>query len=240
MRILAIETSEKTLSVGVVEDTAILGEYTTHINRTHGERLAPAIDTLMEGLELAYSDLDRIAVSKGPGSYTGLRIGVTTAKTLAWSLDIELVGISSLQVLAANTKEKGKVIVPISDARRENVYTGQYAYDKNDKLQTLVEDRHIAIEEWVTELEKVEEPIVFVGEDALAFDSYFQKVLEDYSYAHSLDNIPRAVELAYMAQGESPEDVHTFTPEYLKLAEAEENWRKENPDHGDDDFVETI
>ncbi len=240
MRILAIETSRKTLSVGVVEDETLLGEYTTHINLTHGERLAPAIDILMEGLDLEYTDLDRIAVSRGPGSYTGLRIGVTTAKTLAWTLDIELVGISSLQVAAANVKSRDKIIVPIFDARRRNVYTGQYAYDKDGKLQALVEDRHIAIEEWIKDLEKVEAPIIFVGEDALSFDASFKEHLEGYSYAHALDNIPHAVELAYLAKDEEPEEVHTFAPEYLKLAEAEENWRKENPDQGDDDFVETI
>lgn len=240
MRILAIETSRKTLSVGVVEDETILGEYTTNIDLTHGERLAPAINTLMEGLDLEYSDLDRIAVSRGPGSYTGLRIGVTTAKTLAWTLDIELVGVSSLQVAAAKVKDLDKVIVPIFDARRNNVYTGQYVYDKEGKLQAVADDRHIAIEEWVKNLEKVESPIIFTGEDAPAFDAYFEEHLENYSYAHSLDTIPRAVELAYLAKDREPEEVHTFAPEYLKLAEAEENWRKENPDHGDDDFVETI
>src|SRR5699024_7924631 len=94
MRVLAIDTSNQTMSVAVKEGEFVVGELTTHIKRNHSERLMPAIENLMNEVGWTPSSLDRIAVAQGPGSYTGLRIGVTVAKTLAWTLQKELVGVS--------------------------------------------------------------------------------------------------------------------------------------------------
>ncbi|NSS17968.1 tRNA (adenosine(37)-N6)-threonylcarbamoyltransferase complex dimerization subunit type 1 TsaB, partial [Enterococcus faecalis] len=102
VRILAIDTSNQTLSIAVCENQKILGSYTATVKRNHSLTLMPAIDYLMSQLNLAPTAIDRFVVAEGPGSYTGLRLGVTTAKTLAYTLKKELVGISSLQTLAAN------------------------------------------------------------------------------------------------------------------------------------------
>ncbi|MBT1022459.1 tRNA (adenosine(37)-N6)-threonylcarbamoyltransferase complex dimerization subunit type 1 TsaB, partial [Enterococcus faecium] len=99
---LGIDTANQTLAIGVVEDEQILGQIQTNIKRNHSVTLMPAIDQLFADLQISPKDIDRIAVSDGPGSYTGLRIGVTTAKTIAYTLDKELVGVSSLKTIAAN------------------------------------------------------------------------------------------------------------------------------------------
>src|SRR5699024_12406680 len=133
MKILAFDTSNQPLSVAVVEDENILTEQMINVKRNHSVQLMPAIDEALKQVKLTLDDLDRIAVAKGPGSYTGLRIAATVAKSLAWTKDIELVGVSSLKVLVGNRFDEntGEMIIPIFDARRQNIYTGLYTR-KND------------------------------------------------------------------------------------------------------------
>src|SRR3954452_12881689 len=140
MTILAIDTSNYVLGVALLEDNQVLGEYMTNLKKNHSVRIMPAIQTLMKDCERVPADLTKIVVAKGPGSYTGVRIGVTIAKTLAWTLNIPLVGISSLEILAAGTgRYFDGYVSPIFDARRRLVYTGLYQY-QNDELQTIEED----------------------------------------------------------------------------------------------------
>ena len=117
MRVLALDTSNQTMSIAVTEASQLIGEYTTHLKRNHSERLMPAIHQLMEDVEWAPETLDRLVVAAGPGSYTGLRIGVTIAKTLAYSLNKELAVVSSLEVLAANRIVHPHYILPLFWAR---------------------------------------------------------------------------------------------------------------------------
>ena len=124
MKILAFDTSNRALSLAVLEDKDLLGQVTLNIKKNHSITLMPAIDFLMNSLDLKPTDLDRIAVAQGPGSYTGLRIAVATAKTLAHTLKIELVGVSSLLALVPGQVEG--LVIPIMDARRNNVYAGFY------------------------------------------------------------------------------------------------------------------
>ena len=113
---LGIDTANQTLAIGVVEDEQILGQIQTNIKRNHSVTLMPAIDQLFADLQISPKDIDRIAVSDGPGSYTGLRIGVTTAKTIAYPLDQELVGVSSLKTIAANC-------IGVDNMLEEKMYT---------------------------------------------------------------------------------------------------------------------
>lgn len=102
MTILAIDTSNLTLGVALIKDGKVIAEHISHLKKNHSVRAMPAIDELLKECGLKPSDLTQIAVAKGPGSYTGVRIGVTIAKTLAWSLNIPVKTVSSLEVLAAN------------------------------------------------------------------------------------------------------------------------------------------
>ncbi|MGL4694833.1 tRNA (adenosine(37)-N6)-threonylcarbamoyltransferase complex dimerization subunit type 1 TsaB [Enterococcus larvae] len=241
MRILAIDTSNQTLSVAVMAEDKILGEYTSTTKKNHSMTLMPAVNELMKASQLKPKDLDRIVVAQGPGSYTGLRIGVTTAKTLAYTLKKELVGVSSLLTLAAGCLNVNGLIVPIFDARRNNVYTGAYQYNTvQGKWETIIEDHHTAMDAWLTRLSKYE-AVYFVGEDIEKFrmmieEALPQAVVNEYPQWQ----IPSAVVLAQLGATEKPEkDIHQFLPRYLKRVEAEENWLKEHS-VGDENYVEKI
>ena len=134
MKVLAFDTSSKALSLAILEDKQVLAETTINIKKNHSITLMPAIDFLMASLDWAPKDLDRIVVAEGPGSYTGLRIAVATAKTLAHTLNIELVGMSSLLALVPCQQEG--LFVPLMDARRNNVYAGNLLFAKLEQRQS--------------------------------------------------------------------------------------------------------
>ena len=165
MKVLAIDTSNLVMGIAVLDNGKVLGEYITNLKKNHSIRVMPAIEQLMEETGVKPADLDRIVVAKGPGSYTGVRIGVTIAKTLAWTLKKELVGVSSLEVLAQGGKYFGGYTVPLFDARRTQVFTGLYGNGDNGQLQTVLEDRIILLKDWLEELQKLEEKILFIGND---------------------------------------------------------------------------
>ncbi len=139
MYILALETSNQAMSVAVMNDHDLLGEITINRKQTHSQQLMPAIEQLMAASALTPEQLDRIVVADGPGSYTGIRIAVTTAKTLAYTLEKELVGISSLAVLAANVRRTDAIIVPLMNARRNQVFAGGYQWlDNNWSMCSMI------------------------------------------------------------------------------------------------------
>ncbi|MDZ7834742.1 MAG: tRNA (adenosine(37)-N6)-threonylcarbamoyltransferase complex dimerization subunit type 1 TsaB [Alkalibacterium sp.] len=172
-----------------------------------------------------------MVVAKGPGSYTGVRIGVTVAKALAFSLNIELVGVSSLEVLAANgSLIEGSYCVPIFDARRGNIYTGLYQY-KNSRLINVEKDTHISAEKWAEVLKRLDGPIQLLGEDRLKHMELFKKECLDLLVELPASrHYSRASVLAERGSLLEPENTHLFEPEYLKLAEAEQNWMEAHPD----------
>ena len=136
---LGIDTANTPLSIAIVKDGEILAEENTSMAINHSLRAMPAIEEVFEKVDMVPSEIDAIAVSEGPGSYTGVRIGVTIAKTLAWTLEKPLVGVSSLKAIAANGFFFNGLICPIVDARRNNVYSGAYRYE-NGKLVSVIED----------------------------------------------------------------------------------------------------
>ena len=149
---LGIDTANTPISVALVKDGELLIEENSAMAINHSLRAMPAIEELLEKAGLAPADIDAIAVSEGPGSYTGARIGVTIAKTLAWTLGKPLVGVSTLKALAANALFFNGLVCPIVDARRGNVYAGVYQYAAG-KLTEIIEDGHYSLEELVHLLE---------------------------------------------------------------------------------------
>ena len=137
MRLLALDTSNEAMSVAVLDNDRLLAQTTINHKRTHSEQLLPTIDELVAASGLQPEDLDKIIVADGPGSYTGIRIAVTTGKTLAYTLNIALVGVSSLAVLASNISATKAMIVPIMNARRNNVFTGVYQWDRGKLLNVV-------------------------------------------------------------------------------------------------------
>lgn len=241
MKTLAIDTSNQTLAVAVVDGQEVLGQSQTMAIKNHSTALMPAIDGLMQAVGMAPKELEQIVVAKGPGSYTGLRIGVTTAKTLAQTLNIPLIGVSSLKAVAANCVGVSQVIVPLFDARRQNVYAGAYQWH-NGTLETKIKDQHISLSELLTQLKAVDgQEVLFVGADTIKFKDMIEVELPiSHINQVSLWNYPNGVVLAAIAKEEAPvASIHDFVPDYLKLVEAEEKWLASH-EPGVDAYVEKI
>ena len=223
---LGIETANAPLSVAVVKDGAIIAEVVQNIKLTHSVGAMPAIEELLNKAGLKPTDVDAIAVSEGPGSYTGVRIGVTIAKTLAWTLQKPLVGVSSVKSLAYNGQLFSGVVCALFDARRQHVYAGAY---KNGGA--VVEDGHMSIEALVEKLDGLNEDVLFVGVDvAMYWDKIATKLGDRAQQAPLSFNLPRAsqvIELAMQMPLPSTEGTHNFVPTYKRIAEAEANWIKE-------------
>ncbi|MFJ7700136.1 tRNA (adenosine(37)-N6)-threonylcarbamoyltransferase complex dimerization subunit type 1 TsaB [Lysinibacillus fusiformis] len=225
---LGIETANTPLSIAVVKDGKVVAEMVQNIKLTHSAGAMPAIEEILARIDVKPNDLDAIAVSEGPGSYTGVRIGVTLAKTLAWTLQKPLVGVSSLKTLAANAVLYSGLICPIFDARRGNVYTAVY---QGETLEALVEDHHAHIDDLLVRLKAIEQPILFVGTDVDIFWENIVQMLGDHAVRAPFSvDLPRATEVIHIAtkmELPSVEATHHFVPQYKRIAEAEANWLKE-------------
>lgn len=213
MNSLLIDTSNQPLSVALMQNDEVLAEITTDSKQNHSVQLMPAISQLFEQSKIAKQQLDAIIVAEGPGSYTGLRIGVTVAKTLAYALDVKLYGVSSLKALAATIDHTDKLLVPVFDARRQAVYAGIFQW-QNGQLVTILEDQYMSIEALRAFLEDLNQPFIYIGKDTVKLQYELQ--------GDVIAQLPNASVMYQLI--DKPSDVHTFTPKYHKLAEAERNW----------------
>ncbi|MGL9815584.1 MULTISPECIES: tRNA (adenosine(37)-N6)-threonylcarbamoyltransferase complex dimerization subunit type 1 TsaB [Enterococcus] len=235
MKLLAMDTSNQTLAVAVLEDEKVLAHFQLNRKMNHSLSLMPAIESVMEASGLKPADLDRIVVAEGPGSYTGIRIAVTTAKTLAETLKIELTAVSSLAVIAGNART-AKLIVPLMDARRNNVYAGIYRWE-NQQLVNVSADQHIAFPDL---LDQIKEPALFIGETS-KFKEQIESALSDAEVSEADElNLPNGIILGKLGFLAKPiENIHGLVPEYLKRVEAEEKWLETHQPE-DDNYVEKI
>lgn len=226
---LGIDTANTPLAVALVKDGQVLANEVTNIKLNHSGGAMLAIERLLTRVKLTAQDIDAIAVSEGPGSYTGIRIGVTIAKTLAWTLNKPLVGVSSLKMLAANAAMYNGIVCTLIDARRQNVYAG--AFDAANGFENVVEDHHYSIIDLVEKLDSLNAPVLFVGHDVDTFwDVIVEKLGDRAIRAPYTIDLPDAAQLIYLAEKMpllTGDAVHNFVPQYRRLAEAEANWIKE-------------
>ena len=215
MKIAAFDTSSKALTLAILEDETLLAQMTLNIKKNHSITLMPAIDFLMNSLDMKPTDLDRIVVAQGPGSYTGLRMAVATAKTLAHTLKIELVGVSSLLALVPEQVEG--LVIPVMDARRNNVYAGFY-----QSGQAVRPEAHLPLAEVLEIAGVADQPVTFVGETAV-FAEQIEAALPGVSVQPTL---PDAAVIGRLGLDLPAQSIHDFVPNYLKRVEAEENWLK--------------
>ena len=220
MKVLAFDTSSKALSVALLEEENRLAELTLTIKKNHSITLMPTIEFLMASIDWKPTDLDRIVVAEGPGSYTGLRIAVATAKTLAQTLKIDLVGVSSL--LALVPEEIEGLAIPVMDARRNHVYAGFYQED-----QLVYPEGHLSFEA-VLERAKGAEKVTFLGE----VEAFREQIQEALPSAQMVETLPDAVRIGRLGLTKEAVSVHGFVPNYLKRVEAEENWLKDHQESG--------
>ncbi|MDG3132662.1 tRNA (adenosine(37)-N6)-threonylcarbamoyltransferase complex dimerization subunit type 1 TsaB [Streptococcus suis] len=216
MKILAFDSSNQALSVALVEDGCLQVETLLTVKKNHSISLMPVIDFLVEQVGWTPNSLDRIVVAQGPGSYTGLRVAVATAKTLAYALGIDLVGVSSLQSLVP-TNLSG-LVVPLINARRNHVYAGIYQNGR-----AVEEDRYWSFEELLASVSG-QEKITFVGE----VEHFIKQIEQALPTAQYQASLPSAYQLALIGQDMPSVDVMSFEPHYLKRVEAEEKWLKDN------------
>lgn len=224
MKVLAIDTSNFTLGIALIDDTQVIGEYTTNLKKNHSVRVMPAIETLLRDCDTSPKELTKIVVAQGPGSYTGVRIGVTIAKTLAWTLKIPLSAVSSLEVLAANGRYFNGLVSPLFDARRGQIYTGLYEME-NNVLNTVMEDCNILSSEWAIRLKELKRPVLFVGQDVEIHREAITKVLGNLAAFSPVQLFnSRPSELAFIGLNKNEVDIHQFVPNYIRMAEAEAKW----------------
>ncbi|MCT3066154.1 tRNA (adenosine(37)-N6)-threonylcarbamoyltransferase complex dimerization subunit type 1 TsaB [Lactiplantibacillus pentosus] len=241
MKLLAIDTSNRPLSVAVLDDTQILATTTTNVGRNHSSTLLPIIEQAMAQAKVKPEELERVVVAAGPGSYTGLRIGVTTAKTLAFTLNKALVGVSSLAVLAGNVVTEGQLVAPLFDARRDNVFAGLYRIE-NQRPVNIIADQHVSVAAWGEQLAAYNEPIIFIGSDVDKYAAPLQQQLTtQFVWAQPQLDLPQAAVLGLMGRTMTPvSEIHNFVPNYLRLTQAERDWQAKHPEKEHAPYVEKI
>lgn len=224
MNILAIDTSNQVMSTAVLNGDQLIAEYTTNVKKNHSVALMPAIDSILRDAGITPGEIHKIVVARGPGSYTGVRIGVTTAKTLAWTLNIPITGVSSLEAAAYNGFYFPGLICSFFDARRGRVFAAVYKRD-GKQLIPVLEEKNIQFTDWLQELKSQKEQVLFIGNNFSLHRENIQELLGDQAViAEAYMHIPRASVLGHIGKDRDAEDLHSFTPHYLRLAEAEAKW----------------
>lgn len=225
MKILAIDSSSMVATVAVVTDEILNAEYTINYKKTHSQTLLPMIDEIKKTIDLDMETLDAIAVSKGPGSYTGLRIGSATAKGFGLALNIPIISVPTMDALAYNMFSTKYLVCPIMDARRGQVYTGLYSFEQ-DEMIVQKEQCIMMIDDLIDELNKREEAVIFLGDGVdTQKDIIEEKLNIPHFYAPSSMNRQKASSVAalgmvYYKQGKY-ESAAEHKPEYLRLSQAE-------------------
>lgn len=244
MKILALDSSGLVASAAVVENDITIAEYTINHKKTHSQTLLPMLDELRRMTELDLHTLDAIAVAAGPGSFTGLRIGSATAKGLGLALDIPIIPVPTVDALAFNLYGSGGLVCPIMDARRNQVYTGLYAFHKgagqDARYDMCTMEKQCAVDiAWLAgRINELDRETVFLGDGVSVYRDQLAELLRvRYSFAPACCNRQRASCVAALGAvlyekgiaGTAAEHV----PDYLRLSQAERE-RAEKGDQGID------
>nr|WP_294493288.1 tRNA (adenosine(37)-N6)-threonylcarbamoyltransferase complex dimerization subunit type 1 TsaB [uncultured Mediterraneibacter sp.] len=236
MRVLAIDSSGLTASAAIVEEDQTIVEYTTNFKKTHSQTLLPMIDEMTRMVDIDLASIDAIAISGGPGSFTGLRIGSATAKGLGLALDKPLIHVPTLEAMAYSIYGCEDIICPIMDARRSQVYTGLYTFvPKKEERETLFDERSfqimrvqmaVSVEELIRHLNVYRRRVVFLGDGVPIYREMLEKGLKvPYAFAPPFANRQRAAAVGalgirYYRQGKF-ETAAEHKPEYLRVSQAE-------------------
>lgn len=225
MKILAIDSSGLVATVAVVEEDNMLAEYTVNYKKTHSQTLLPMLDEIGKMIELDLNTIDAVAITAGPGSFTGLRIGSATAKGLGMALDKPLIAIPTVDGLAYNLYGTDKVVCPLMDARRSQVYTGMYEFE-GEELVVREKQMVVSIQEIISKLNKLNREVIFLGDGVPVYREIIQNEIKvPYQFAPAHMNKQRAGAVAalarsYLRLGKTV-TARAFQPDYLRLSQAE-------------------
>ena len=225
MKILGLDSSGLVASVAVVEDAELKGEYTINYKKTHSQTLLPMLDEMAKMIEMDLSTVDAIAVAGGPGSFTGLRIGSATAKGLGLALKKPLISIPTVDGLAYNLCGTDKIVCPLMDARRNQVYTGIYEFEGNE-LKVLEPQMALDISEIAEKLNALGREVIFLGDGWPVYAAKLEELLQiPFMAAPAHMSRQRAGALAalamcYAKEGRMETAVE-HQPDYLRLSQAE-------------------
>lgn len=230
MKVLAIDTSTVMASCALLDEENLLGEFSLNQNMGHSENLVPMVKTLLDNLNLKVSDIDLYGVALGPGSFTGLRIGIATVKAFAHVYNKPIVGVSTLEGLAFNVRASG-VIVPMIDARKNRVYTGIYKWE-DGYLNNIEEPTVMEIDELLEHLKENYSNIIVNGNGIYIHREKIKDKLGDrVEFAPFIQNTCRAAsigELALLKREEGKlESYFSLVPEYIRQSQAQRDYNKE-------------
>lgn len=231
MKILALDSSGLVASAAVVQDGVLTAEYTVNYKITHSQTLLPMLQELKKRIELDLDTIDAIALAAGPGSFTGLRIGSATAKGLGFALNKPLIEVPTLAGLAYHFWGSEKLVCPLMDARRNQVYTGIYTFEKETgksgyRMCTVKEQSAVSIQEILGELDDMGREVVFLGDGVPVFQNVIEEKLKvPFAFAPAHLNRQRAAAVAalaeiYYSEGKTV-SAGEHRPEYLRLSQAE-------------------
>lgn len=220
MLILAFESSARAASVALVEDGRLISQYSQCSGLTHSRTLLPMAEDMLKNAELSLDKVDLFAVAHGPGSFTGIRIGVSTVKGLAWAADKPCVGVSTLEAMAWHGLAAGGLVCPVMDARRSQVYNALFQVE-NGRPVRLCEDRPIALSQLAEELRTLNAPAFLIGDGAELAEKYLREQAIPCTVAPENLRWQSAWGVAMAAMDKTPGNADALLPVYLRLSQAE-------------------
>lgn len=237
MKVIGINTATVFGSIGIVDETTVIGEYSLNVPITHSERLLTCIDRVLADTRVRMDQIDGFSITLGPGSFTGLRIGVSTVKGLAFAADRPVVGVSTLEALALNVWDNPHHICPILDARKKEVYTALFRSERHHKLRRVTPDRAVSPRDLARQIQY---PVTFLGDGIEVYGGYLKRklgrlasfVMPEFGYVRG--SVVARLGMALMIQGKTL-DLPSFVPTYLRRSEAEiryEDKEKKGNKHG--------
>lgn len=220
MLIMAFESSAKAASVALLRDGRLVSQYSQCSGLTHSRTLLPMAEDMLKNAEMSLKDVDCFAVAHGPGSFTGIRIGVSTVKGLAWAADKPCVGVSTLEAIAWHGLSAGGYVCPVMDARRSQVYNALFKIE-NGRPERLCEDRPIGLAELSAELRGLNAPVLLIGDGAAITAAWLDR--EGIAYTVAPENLlwQSAWGVAMAASEKEPRSCDELLPVYLRLSQAE-------------------
>lgn len=229
MKILAVDTSATAASVAVAEENKLIGEFSINTALTHSQTLMPMVDELLKNTGLSVNDIDAVAVNAGPGSFTGVRIGVAAVKGIAFPKNLPCVSVSTLESMAYNMLGNDCIVCSVMDARCSQVYNALFRV-KGCTVTRMTDDRALSLTDLKNELQNINEKVVLVGDGAVLCSKFLGSEIENIMLAPFNNRIQTASSVAYAAfekinNGETVK-ADELMPVYLRLPQAQRELNK--------------